>query len=806
MASGRAWLIAGTLIAGLATSSITAEPADGVPLPDGTRVEHVDFERHVAGLLTRLGCNAASCHGSVEGQGGFKLSLFGQSPQQDFVAITAAETGRVVVAAPGESLLLRKPTGQTEHEGGVRLQTDSWEFELLRRWIADGARHAPGSGRIARLTLEPAELSALVPGQEYRLKVQAQFADGTQEFVSAWAQFRSRDERVAEVTPSGTLIPRGPGATHLIASYLGTFATLGVTVAYPPADRAPLSPPLSRNFIDDEINAQLARLGLTSSVPAEDVEFLRRATLDVLGTLPHPDEVRAYLVNTDPAKREQLVERLLAHPRRAAWWATRMCDVTACNVTTMEGPPELRPKRAKMWHDWFRVRFADNMPYDQIVRGVLCATSRDGRPIDAWIDSAAALEQAAAAGFESNYYQRPSLDLFWRRRTADGPLPVEDLAELTAAAFLGLRMHCARCHQHPFDRWSQRDFAAYAQIFARTEFGSGTELRAAMNARLEQRRQARREGGAVSDATIPRVQEVFNSAMARPLVDAAVAGPLVPRPPGGPPLTTADLAAESPTGDPRAKLFAWLMQPDNPYFARNFVNRVWAKYFGRGLADPVDSFSDSNPPTHPRLLDKLAAEFVSSGYDIVQLERLVLSSAAYGRSWHAAGNNAADRQQFARWQVRPLPAEVLLDAVDAALETRTDFGPDVPVGTQAIELAPNRFTDKSVDELLQVLGRGDRKSLCECDRTTSPSLRRPIFLMSRPDGLDASGRLSRLLREGREVEAILTELYLATLSRRPDEAERAFALEHIAGAPQPSAGLADIVWALVNTREFSTNH
>jgi hypothetical protein len=365
-------------------------------------------------------------------------------------------------------------------------------------------------------------------------------------------------------------------------------------------------------------------------------------------------------------------------------------------------------------------------------------------------------------------------------------------------------MHCARCHQHPFDRWSQRDFATYAQIFARTEFGSGTELRTAMNTRLEQRRLARREGRPVSEAAIPRVQEVFNSSKARLLVDSFVEANVIPQLPGGPPLPSDD--SVSPTDDLREKLFSWLRAPDNPYFARNFVNRVWAKYFGRGLVDPVDAFADSNPATHPRLLDRLAADFVSSGYDIVHLERLILSSAAYGRSWHAAGNNADDRLQFARWQVRPLPAEVLLDAVDVALETRTNYGPDAPPGTSAVELAPNLFTDKNIDELLKVLGRGDRKSLCECDRTSTSSLRSQIFLMTRPDVLHAGGRLSRLRHEGIAIEAMVTEFYLATLCRPPDEAEASFALEHIAKASDPSAGLADIVWGLLNTREFCTNH
>jgi hypothetical protein len=362
-------------------------------------------------------------------------------------------------------------------------------------------------------------------------------------------------------------------------------------------------------------------------------------------------------------------------------------------------------------------------------------------------------------------------------------------------------MRCARCHQHPFDRWTQHDFASFATIFAHTEFGSSTELRAAMNGRLERRREARRSGAADADLPeIPRLQEVFTSARPRPLFDAAAANAPAPAAPGGEALDAA--------GDARVALFEWLVRADNPYFAHSFVNRIWAKYFGRGLVEPVDAFSATNPPTHPRLLDLLAGEFVRSGYDVAHIERHILSSATYQRSCLVSGNNASDHHNLARAPIRPLPAEVVLDALNAALEGSDDFGPDVPAGSHAVELAPNRFADPSISNLLRMLGRGDRKSLCECDRAASPTLRQPIFLMADPRVLDKirGGRLSRLLAANRDDTEIVEELYLATLSRPPDDDERRFALHHVSQSADRRAGLTDVVWALVNTREFIANH
>ena len=773
---------------------ITGAQQTSAAPPAKAAVADVDFERHVAGLLGRLGCNSAACHGSFQGKGGFRLSLFGQSPEMDFAAI---RDGRVDPDSPEESLLLAKPSGREKHGGGIRLRENSWEYDLIRRWIAGGARRAPGRGTVQRLEIEPSDAPSLVVGQSLALRARAHFVAGGDEDVTALAEFRSRDEAVVEIDSTGKAVARGPGDATIVVSYRGVFSSVSLVVPFAVNKAADL-PRKTGNLIDDELDRQLARLGLAISPPATDEEFLRRATIDVLGILPSPDEVRQFLADADPDKRARKVDFLLAHPRRAALWATKMCDITACNVAAMETPEAARPKRAKMWHDWFRQRFVDNRPLDEIVRGVLLATSRGEQPIATWIDQEVALQRAAEAGFESDYAQRPTLDLFWRRVGEGGPVPVEDIAELAASAFLGVRLHCARCHQHPYDRWTQADFAGYANIFSRLEFGSSTELRTAMNQRLENRRVARQQGQTPPE--LPRVQEVFVGQRMRPLMDAAAAGSPAPKAPGGPILDN--------EADPRSALLAWLTREDNPYFARSFVNRVWAKYFGTGLVEPVDDFSAANPPRHPRLLDQLAEEFVKSRFDIAHLERLILSSRAYQRSAAPAGNNAADQHNLARAPVRPLLAEALVDSLNAALEATDNFGVDAPPGSQAIELAPNRFADPQVNELFRILGRGDRKSLCECDRTSGPTLRQPLLFMSHPRVLEKirSGRLARLLLEQKSNDQTVEEFYLATLSRLPDAAERDFAHDHITASGDRAEALFDIVWALVNTREFLTNH
>jgi hypothetical protein len=795
MATRRSLLASIFAVLGLWCASTTAAspPMGQAEAPAGPAMGEVDFERHVQSLFGRLGCNSAACHGSFKGKGGFRLGLFGQSPENDHASI---HDGRVDLDSPDESLLLLKPSGREKHGGGLRFKEDSWEYSAIKRWIAAGARHNVGRGSVQAMEFHPASPPTLAAGEVVTLRVKARFSNGDYEDVTAYSELRSRDELVVEIRPDRKLVARLPGDTTIVASYRGQFAAAAVVVPFELKEKQ--KQPTSSNLIDDEISSHLARLGLVLSPPAGDTEFLRRATLDVCGTVPNPDDVRAFLVDPDPRKRFQKIDLLLAHPRRAALWATRMCDITACNVNSLGSPEELRPKWAKMWHDWFRRRFQENQPYDQMVRGILLATSRSGQPIETWIDQEVSLLQSAQSGFDASYAERPSLDLFWRRTGPEGNIPVEDLAELVASAFLGTRLHCARCHQHPYDSWTQADFAGYANIFARLEFGSSTELRTAMNQRLEMRRREREQGG--EPAELPRLQEVFLAARNRPLVDAAPAAGALPKAPGGPLL--------KPSGDPREALLDWLTQADNPFFARSFVNRIWAKYFGAGLVEPVDDFSAANPPRLPRLLDRLAREFVESGYDVAHIERLILSSDAYQRSSLPAGNNNGDKHGLARALVRPLLAESLLDAINSALETVEEFGKDAPPGSQAIELAPNRFSDPRINELFRILGRSDRRSLCDCDRAAGPTIRQPIFLMSDPRIQEKirGGRLARLLADNKSDEEIITEFYLATLSRLPDPAEREFALSHIASIAERSAGHMDLVWALINSREFLTNH
>ena len=777
------------------------EPVRDVAADRSAAVPTVDFERHIEPVLGRLGCRAGACHGSFDGKGGFRLSLFGGSPAKDFAAMAGdPATRRVVREAPAESLVLAKPSGQIEHEGGLRLPEDSFEYDLFRRWIADGAKFTAGRGEVRRLQFDAGEARTFAPGESAALKVIATFADGETEDVTRFSEFHSRGEAVATVDAAGCLTAAGHGGTSVTASYAWRSAHLAVSVPRPKSEASStrLAP---ANRIDVEIDRRLDELGLPASPPASDAEFLRRATLDVLGTLPTPEEVRAFLADPSPARREAAIDRLLAHPQRAVVWASKMCDVTGCNVDTMEEPLELRPKRARMWHDWFRRRFAENVPYDEIVRGVLCGSSRGGEGVAGWLDGESARHRAAATTFHSDYADRPSLDLYWRRMRPGGPFPVEDHAELAASAFLGLRLHCCRCHHHPYDRWSQRDFAGFARTFARVQFGSSTELRVEMARQLERRRQAR-DAGLDGKASPPlvRVQEVFVAAQPRPLIDAAAEGDASPQAPGGPLLSDA--------GDPREDLMQWLVRPDNPFFARSFVNRVWAKYFGAGLVEPVDDFSPLNAPTHPELLDWLAEEFIRSGFDVARLERLILSSNAYQRSSTPVGVNAGDTVWLAHATFRSLPAETLLDALNGALETTEAFGADVPLGSTAHEVGPSRLSDASSQSLLQLLGRGNRRSLCDCDRENGPSVRRSIYLLSDPRVLTKirDGRLARLLSENRTDEEILAEFSLALLSRPLDPADRVFLLAEVAAATDRREALVDIVWALLNTREFSTNH
>jgi Protein of unknown function (DUF1553)/Protein of unknown function (DUF1549) len=754
----------------------------------------VDFERQVVPLLGRMGCAAGSCHGSFQGRGGFRLSLFGHSPEQDYRALTRDGMARRVDRfRPERSLLLLKPTASTPHEGGKRFARDSWQYRVLRGWIAQGAAHEPGSGRVRRLELHPAESRLVGPGGEATVRATVEYADGSRADVTPYCEVRVQDDSVASVGADGKVRGIRPGDTAIVASYLGQIATARVLVPAP-VEKGKAYPTITEaNFIDREVFAKLRRLNIPPSELSDDATFLRRVTIDTIGSIPSPEEVRAFLANRSPDKRRHKVDELLCSPLHAALWATRFSDITGNNVGTAGGTPRTINQQAKMWHDWLRRRFAQNVPHDQLVRGILSATSKGNRSIDDWIREEAGF---ADDGHANRYADRSTLDLFWRRTSGDEFFPLEQMAELTAAAFLGVRMECAQCHKHPFDRWTQADYRSYANVFGQVKLGSSQALRSAMFRLLEERRESGK-----GEKPVPRLTEVFvSNTPLRRLSAPDTGGALPAKIPGGP-----EISLE---GDARERLVDWLVRPGNPFFARNLVNRVWAHYFGAGLVEPVDGFSAGNPPTNPQLLDALADDFTRSGYDFRRLERLILTSRTYALSSSPRKDMPADPRNHSHARVRRLMAEAVVDVLDAALGSDTDFGKDALRGTRAIEIAQNQVADEHVGRIFRTFGRPSRTALCDCERPTQSTLPQTMFLMTDRTLLAKieRGRLKTLLSSKKTDTQIVDELFLATLSRFPDEAERRAALRHVGARGDRRAGFVDTVWALINTREFILNH
>jgi hypothetical protein len=773
--------------------------AGPITLPNGDRVETVNFERHIVPLLSRLGCNAGACHGSFQGKGGFTLSLFGHDPETDYVAVVRDGLGRRVNRSnPDLSLLLQKPTAGVAHGGGKRFAKNSWQYSLFREWISQGCSRDAGTGAIGRLDVTPAEHRFQGPGDSTLLAVKATYRDGTSLDVTPFCDFRIKDDTAAEIASSGRARALRPGDTPVIISYRGHLAASRLLVPDSSPGKGVVAMPAAHGPLDAEVFAKLRQLNIPTSDLAGDTEFLRRATLDAVGCLPTPVEVRAFLADANPAKRQHKIEELLHHPLHAALWATKLCDITGANVDEMDGPPELRARRARMWHDWLRRRVAENMPYDQIVHGILCATSREGRPIESWIQDEIAIDAAARAGQPTSYARRATLDLFWRRMGAEDFFPVESMAERTAAAFLGVRLECAQCHKHPYDRWTQTDYRAFANIFSQVQFGNSPEVIAVADRLLARRRAQPPEK---RGPPIPRLVEIFlDPTGPRRLPDPKTHGALPARALGGPDI--------DPGSDPREQLFAWLTGRGKTQFARAFVNRVWAMYFGAGLIDPVDNISVANPAVNERLLSLLTEQFIASGYDLRELERAILNSRAYQTSATPNAGNGQDRLNFSHAQPRRLMAEVTLDVLNDALGTSEDFGADAPPGARAIEIASNRATTEYARRLFRVFGRPARTATCDCERATEPAVPQSLFLMSDPAVLDkiSNGRLQKLLQQPASDSEVIDELFLATLSRFPLHRESAAALGRVKQGSDRKEAFTEILWALINTREFCLNH
>lgn len=709
------------------------------------------FRNHVQSVLSKSSCNMGACHGAFAGKKGFKLSLRGYDPDADYLFLTRqARARRVVLSDPGRSLILTKPTGAIPHKGGVRFTTDSAEYRVIADWIAAGAP-APRADdpRIERLEMLPGR-GQLLQGSRQQLLVQAHFSDGHTEDVTRWAKFTSTSESVATIDQMGMATVTGSGEAVLGAWYLSMNAVATVSVPYVNSvtgDAFQNAP--RKNFIDDLTLAKLQSLNLPPSPPCTDSEFIRRAMLDTVGVLPTVDESRSFLADPSPDKRDRLIETLLARPEFADYWTYRWSDLL------LASGERLRPAALEAYYQWIRTQVEKNTPWDKFVYELVTA-------------SGTTTENGA-----SNFYslhQDPT-----------------DMAETVSAAFLGMTIGCAKCHNHPLEKWSNDQYFAFANLFSRVQS----------------------KGWAGDYRSGDGVRTVF-AAPEGELIQPSKNKPQPPCPLDGEPLSFDD------PGDRRVPLAKWLTSPENPYFTRAITNRVWANFFGVGLVEKVDDLRLTNPASNEELMNAAARFLVEHHYDLKSLMRVILQSATYQRSSQPLAENTKDDRFYSHYYPKRLPAEVLIDALSQVTGVPTQFKvrygdtdlKDHPLGKRALELPDvdaNSYFFKS-------FGRPARLITCECERTNAPTMVQ-VLNISNGDSLNQKleakeNRLVKQLAAGTPDDKVIEELYLAALSRLPTEGERTQLLEAIANSQEPNKRLVleDLYWGVLSSKEFLFNH
>jgi hypothetical protein len=704
----------------------------------------VSYRNEIVPLLSRAGCNMGACHGNASGKGGFRLSLRGDDPGFDLRSMTRDVLGRRITAsAPGRSLLVLKPTGQVPHEGGKRFSTDSAEARALCGWIAAGAGDDDLSApRLKALRLFPAERFSAPADRSAQLIVTAQFEDGSTRDVTRQAAFDLSDPTSGEVSPTGVVRVKGPGELAVSVRYKNGRAVSRLAFL---ADRPGYAwrGPAEINLVDTHVFARLKKLKVHPAQPAPDPIFLRRAYLDAIGRLPTADETRAFLADGDPEKRQRLIDRLLDRPEFADFWALKWADLLRNEEKTMG------EKGVWVFQRWLRDQIAVDVPLDQMVRRIVTARG-------------------------STWTNPPSSF----HRTNRDPMTA---AETVAQVFLGVRFQCARCHNHPFDDWTQDDYyglAAYFTPVARKEIN---------NIRRDRFDKHEING-----------DEVIYLSGRPGIVQPRTRQHLAPRPPHANPTSSADPA------EALDELALWLTR-DNPQFARNLANRVWFQLMGRGVVEPVDDFRESNPPSNPPLLSALADHLSAGGMRLKPLVALIMKSRTYQLDTTPDPSNAGDLANFARASVRLLPAEVLLDAISQVLGVPDRF-PKAPAGLRATQL-PGVAAG---DVFLKTFGKPERLLTCECERIETTTLAQAFQMINgeavRKKLEERDNRIGRLIAQHADDESILVELYLAALCREPGPAERRSILDHLRGHVDRRGAWEDVAWALVNSKEFLLRH
>lgn len=673
------------------------------------------FENDIVPILGRYGCNSSGCHGKAEGQGGFKLSVFGSDPDADFMAIVMEMRGRRVLAsAPEESLLLRKGSGRMAHGGGTKLAYRGEDYQVLREWVAAGMpRGASDAPFVTSVRVEPPARTMEQKGSQ-QLRVLALYSDGSQKDVTRHARFQTNDESVATVTPAGSVSTREtPGEAAVMAGYQGEVGLFRVLVPQPGARNNNSKPQF--NFIDTHVDAKLANLNIAPSEICDDADYLRRAFLDMTGTLPSPDQTRRFLADKNTNKRHKLIEFLIGQPEYADLWALRWAD-----LLRVDREP-LGHVNAFAYYSWIRESIAGNKPLDQFARELVTA------------------EGPGADVGPSHFFKVV-------------PKP-GDAANTVSQVFLGVRLTCAECHHHPFDRWRQSDYYGMAAFF---------------------------NPGVVKH---PRTQATIH---------AHALG------------TTMPMTAHQ--HDKRLVLADWMAQPDNPYFARNMANRIWAWMLGRGLVEPVDDVRATNPPSNAELLDALALYLVRNNFDARKLIILIADSRTYQTSTAPNASNEKDDRNYSRAYFKRPDAEVLLDMICQVLGVPEKFQGS-PTAARAVQV----WDSKVRHDFLKRFGRPSRVTACECERTREPSVSQVLNLLNSALIQDKitheGGTVAQWVRQTGHDDELIQEMYLRFYSRLPTAAEQATALAHLRKAPTARrAAVEDLAWAMLNSSEFLFNH
>ena len=711
---------------------VAAKPSDA----------RLSFLGDVLPVLSRAGCANGACHAKPKGQNGFSLSVFSFDPASDFREIVKDERGRrVFPALPAESLVLKKPTLAVEHEGGKRLEVGSPFYQIIHDWISQGMLYRrAGEPELVGISVFPDE-QRYAKSAEQQLVVTARFADGSTRDVTHLAGFSANEKELAEVDETGLVrVGTLSGEGIIVVRYLGQVARARITV---PTDRqfndAVYAGLPRNNFIDDLAYARFQKLGLLPSETCSDSEFMRRAFIDVIGLLPEPGEARRFLADESPDKRAKLIDRLLDDPAYADTWANRWGDLFRPNIA------RVGLKSAYTIDNWIRECFAANKPYDLMVREILTAKG-------------------------STHRVGPAVIYRTRREPAT-------LTTLFTQVFLGVRMECARCHHHPNEHWSQRDFYQFAAFFAETK-RKGTGISPPISAGTE----------FIYHAPGGSVKHPVSSEVMKPT-----------------PLAAAPL--DTPAGtDPRETLAEWLLTPENPFFAKAMANRVWGQFFGRGIVHPVDDFRATNPPVNPELLDALAADFAGHDFDLRHLMRRIMNSRLYQLSSLPNKTNVQDTSSFSRFYRRRISAENLHDILVQVSGVESSFY-NLRRDARSVEL----WTTRMDSSLLESFGLPNSSENCPVERDDRPSMVQALHLMNsstlQAKLADKNGRAAKLGQADRPSDEVVSELYLALYSRWPSDEEKRIAIESLeAGSPKRQQAVEDIIWALINTAEFVFNH